>query len=168
MTIVVRVGDTKALIGPAQPAWASRDPFVRRCEPHPPLQSPIDAVPGPWPLWCWSSGFLDGHKGGDAELEEVLCRCLSPESEVEAAVVVLMLPASQLVASCCGVRKVIPSRTRLAALHSVGFGTATRDPTVGDAEVMQVPGEVGGELGVVVRLDPLDRHGQARADHSPT
>ena len=44
---------------------------------------------------------------------------------------------------------------------TVGFWAAGRDVLVLDAEVVKVPGEVGSELGAIVRPDRLDCDGQA-------
>jgi len=98
---------------------------------------------------------LDGKGGRNPKLEESLCRRLPAEREMEAAVVVLVLPPSELVSELLGGPEGDPPIELvfvgpMAALHlAVGFGTAARDPAVSDAQVVQVPGEVGGELGAV-------------------
>jgi hypothetical protein len=41
---------------------------------------------------------------------------------------------------------------------AVGLGTSWGNPLVGDPQVMEMPREVGAELGPVVGLDPLNGH----------
>src|SRR6185503_3905880 len=53
----------------------------------------------------------------------------------------------------------------MAALDfPVGFRAAGGDVLVGDAEIMQMPGEVGAPFGAVVSLNPPDRRGERLSD----
>src|SRR5262245_43043252 len=52
----------------------------------------------------------------------------------------------------------------MAALDlPVALGTTPRDPAVQNADILEMPGEVGAELGPVVGLNSLDRHRQTLA-----
>jgi hypothetical protein len=82
-------------------------------------------------------------------------------------VVVLVLPASELFGKLLGTLELrapieLVHVGSMAALHlPVALGTPTRDPAVQNADILEVPGEVGAELRTVVGLNPLDRHRQA-------
>jgi hypothetical protein len=74
---------------------------------------------------------------------------------VEAPVVVLVLPADELLGQLLGTLELRPpielvgvgSMTALDL--SVALGTTPRDPAVQNADILEVPGEVGAELGPV-------------------
>ena len=86
--------------------------------------------------------------------------------------VVLVLPAGELLGQLLGTLELRPP------IELVGVGSMTSldlpvalwatswDSAVQNADILEVPGEVGAELGPVVGLNPLDRHRQAPAHSS--
>jgi hypothetical protein len=109
------------------------------------------------------------NRRGDAELAEALGRRATAERQVEAPVVVLVLPAGELFGKLLGTLELRPPIElvgvgSMAALDlPVALGATSWDPAVQNADILEVPGEVGAELGPVVGLNPLDRHRQAPA-----
>ena len=86
------------------------------------------------------------------------------------AMIIFVLPALQALAELFA-RPELRASIELVRIRSmaaldlpVAFGAPPRDPPVQDADIVQVPGEVGAELGAVVGLNPLDRHRQAPTD----
>lgn len=83
---------------------------------------------------------------------------------MKAPVVVFPLPFAELAGELLTGLEVRPAveLVLVGAMASfnlgVGLGIARRNPLVGDPQVMQVPCEVGTELGPVVGLDPLNGH----------
>src|SRR5262249_52093181 len=89
---------------------------------------------------------------------------------MRAAMVVLVLPAPKSGAKLGRGAERHPSVELLfvravTALHlAVHLGTARRNPTVGDSEIPEVPGEVGAKLVAVVSLHPLNGHREPLTD----
>src|SRR5262245_11210270 len=89
---------------------------------------------------------------------------------MRAPVIVLVLPTAQFNRELGGCSKRRPAVELLlvgavAPLDlAVHFGTPRRDVAMGNAQVAQMPGEVGSEFTPVVGLDTLDGHRQPVPD----
>lgn len=103
---------------------------------------------------------MTGHR--DTELTKPLYGGLAPEGQVRAAVVIFVFPGPALLGELLRGTEGYPPVEFVrvgpkAPFHlPVGLGSPPRDPTVHDPEIMQVPGEVGSELGPMIGLDALD------------
>ena len=105
----------------------------------------------------------------DPKLAETLGRGLSSKGEVGTPVVILVLPSAELLGELSRVPE-DGAAIELVLIGSVtpfhlpvAFRAASRDLTVGETEIPQVPGEVGPELGAMVGLNPLNSHGKSAA-----
>ena len=93
---------------------------------------------------------------GDAELAEPFGRRASTKSEVRTPMVVLVLPLTEFLGELNRAAKdraaielvLVGSVTTLDL--PVAFGAAARDVAVREAEIPEVPSEVGAELGAIV------------------
>ena len=105
----------------------------------------------------------------DAELAEPLGRGASTKCQVRAPVIVLMLPLAELLGELSRASKdgaaieliLVGSVTALDL--PVAFRATSRDVAVREAEIAEVPSEVGAELGAMVGLDPLNGRREAAA-----
>jgi hypothetical protein len=105
--------------------------------------------------------------GCDTKLTQALGRDLPSKREVEAAIVVLVLPLAKFLSELGRVSQdhapveFVFVGPMTALDFSIRLGAAPRNLPMGNPEVPQVPGEVGAKLGSMVRLDALDSHRQA-------
>src|SRR5262249_49936719 len=114
-----------------------------------------------------SCGASGRPRRRDAELAEALGRRATAERQVEAPVVVLVLPAGELLGQLLGTLELCPpiELVGIASMTALDLPVALRatsgDPAVQNTDILEMPREVGAELRPVVGLNPLDRHRQA-------
>ena len=100
----------------------------------------------------------------DLELAHAFGWCLAGESEMRPPMVVFVLPAAEFggqltrCAECRPAIKLLPIRAVASFDFAVYLRAAWRDVLMRDAEVAEMPGEVGAEFAAVVGLYPLNRH----------